>query len=101
MTFPDFQAIQCLNLLRYLINLPMQHLDLSPLPCAVPPENSRHSVNVGLGFVDDAVVLALLSGAAGSRFPQNIASLAMAADEMDYAGWPPSMLNGARFLRSA
>ncbi len=79
----------------------MQHLDLSPLPCAAPTENPRSILNACLGFVDDAVVLALLTGAAGSRFPQNIESLALAADEMDYAGWPPSMLNGARFLRSA
>lgn len=99
LTSPDFQAIQCLKLLRSLINLPMQHLDLSPLPCAVPSENSRHSVKVGLGFVDDAVVLALLTGNVGFRFHQCIESLALAADEMDYAGWPPSVLQDARFTR--
>lgn len=101
LTFPDFQAIQYRKLLRNLNKLPMQHLDLSPLPCAAPTENPRSSLNAGLGFVDDAAVLALLTGAAGSRFPQHVETLALAADEMDYAGWTPSMLNGTRFLRSA
>lgn len=72
----------------------MQHLDLSPLPCAAPPENPRPPANTGLGFVDDSVVLALLSGAMGSRLSQGIETLALAADEMDYAGWPPSVLSG-------
>jgi hypothetical protein len=79
----------------------MQHLDLCPLPCAASTENPRSILNAGLGFVDDAVVMALLTGAVGSRFPQNIVSLGLTSDEMDYAGWPPSMLNGAHFLRSA
>lgn len=79
----------------------MQHLDLSPLPCAHPSENSRPQANVGLGFVDDAVVLAILTGTAGSRFPQGIEALALATDEMDYAGWPNSVLPDARFTRRA
>ena len=74
----------------------MQHLDLRPLPCAVPPENSRPAAAT-LGFVDDSVVLALLAGAVGNRFAHGIQSLALAADETDYAGWPPSMLPLARF----
>jgi hypothetical protein len=47
--------------------------------------------------VDDAVVLALLTGTVGTRIPQNLETRALAVDEMDYAGWPPSMLAGARF----
>jgi hypothetical protein len=79
----------------------MQRLDLSPLPCAAPPENSRSLVNATLGFVDDAVVLALLSGTTGSRFSHAIESLALTADEMDYAGWPPSVLPDGRFSHRA
>ena len=79
----------------------MQHLELSPLPCAVPAENSRSPMNAGLGFVDDSVVLALLTGTVGSRLPQVTGTLALAADEMDYAGWPPSVLPNARFARRA
>jgi len=74
----------------------MQHLDLSPLPCAVPAENSQPAAAT-LGFVDDSVVLALLTGTVGSRFANGIQSLAQATDETDYAGWPPSMLPLARF----
>lgn len=77
----------------------MQQLDLSPLPCAFPSENPRHAPNAGLGFVDEAVVLELLTGNVGSRLIQDIESLALAADEMDYAGWPPSILPDPRSLR--
>jgi hypothetical protein len=99
LTLPDFQAIQYLKLLRNITRLPMQQLDLSPLPCVFPSENPRHAPNAGLGFVDEAVVLALLTGTVGSRFVQDIGSLALAADEMDYAGWPPSVLPDPRSLR--
>ena len=79
----------------------MQHLDLSPLPCSAPPESPRPPVSARLGFVDDAVVLALLTGTAGIRSPQNTETIVLTVNEMDYAGWPPSVMPGARFLRRA
>jgi hypothetical protein len=95
LTFPDFKGIHYSKLLRHLTFFPMQRLALSPLPCAVPPENA-HSPMGGLGYVDDAVVLSLLTGDMGTRFPQDTGTPSLAEDELDYAGWPPSSLAGAR-----
>jgi hypothetical protein len=47
----------------------------------------------GLGYVDDAVVLALLAGSVGSFIPQTIKTPAPVSDEMDYAGWPSGILS--------
>jgi hypothetical protein len=51
--------------------------------------------------VDDAAVLAILVGSVGSRLARGIETLALAADEMDYAGWPPSVLPNAHFAHRA
>ena len=66
----------------------MSQLDLSPLPSAFPEENDCPSTPADPGYVDDAAVLALLTGTIGSRFHPGVGALALAADEMDYAGWP-------------
>jgi hypothetical protein len=74
----------------------MSQLDLSPLPSASPEETGRPSIHPVPGYVDDAAVLALLTGNVGSRLQPGFGALALAADEMDYAGRPSGMPDGRR-----
>lgn len=53
------------------------------------------------GFVDDSVVWALLSGAAGNRAPGNVEPLTLAAHQMDYAGWHSMARNETRLVLRA
>jgi hypothetical protein len=75
----------------------MTRLDLKPLPCANAPEPRRSEMVSGLGFVDDAVILTLLGGGSASRISRDSRSLALASDEMDYAGWPRPPVPGRQF----
>lgn len=75
----------------------MTRLDLKPLPCAITPEPPRSDLTGGLGFVDDAVVLALLGGGPASRAIRDFRTLALAADEMDYACWSLAAVPGRPF----
>jgi hypothetical protein len=65
----------------------MNRLNLSPLPCARLSEETQSPSAEHQGFVDDAVVLALLTGPTESRPHENFETLALAADETDFAGW--------------
>lgn len=65
----------------------MNRLNLSPLPCARLSEETRSPSAEHQGFVDDAVVLALLTGPMESRPHEDLGTLALAANEMDFAGW--------------
>ncbi|MDP3849959.1 MAG: hypothetical protein Q8Q59_05600 [Luteolibacter sp.] len=65
----------------------MTRLNLTPLPCerfhgeSTPPSHDRD------GFVDDAVVRALITGPVQPR-PQGFCKdLALLADDIDFAGW--------------
>jgi len=67
----------------------MNRLNLSPLPCLRLPEGSRGPATSDHhpGFVDDAVVFALLRNPGKPAFTRDVARPALAADELDFAGW--------------
>lgn len=65
----------------------MNPLRLSPLPCLRSDEGSAVSATERDGFVDEAVVLALVAGSPVSRRISPPADLVLAADDMDFAGW--------------
>lgn len=65
----------------------MARLNLSPLPCLRAAEVSSMSEAERDGFVDDSVVLALVAGPAMTRPPADPKDLALAADDLDFAGW--------------
>lgn len=68
----------------------MDSLSLAPLP------TSRADL-VGtpqVGFVDDAVVARLLSPAVASRRTSSPDDLALAADDLDFAGWQLALADG-------
>lgn len=65
----------------------MTRLNLSPLPCTRLPEETCQTPADLQGFVDDAVVLALLTGTTDSGPHGNSGALALAASETDFAGW--------------
>jgi hypothetical protein len=64
----------------------MKHLQISALPCLRTDDSDMQTVERD-GFVDDKVILALLSGTPATRPPVDMGELALAADEMDFAGW--------------
>ena len=65
----------------------MTRLHLSPLPSVRFDEDSSDQVIERDGFVDDAAVLALLAGPTTRRAIPEAAELALASDDMDFAGW--------------
>jgi hypothetical protein len=65
----------------------MNSLKLSLLPSPRYDDVSGMPMVERDGFVDDAVVLALMAGPAMSRCQANSRDLALAADDMDFAGW--------------
>ena len=62
----------------------MTPLSLAPLPSTRATEDFAPGQ---VGFVDDAVVARLLSPVSASRIESCPADLALAADDMDFAGW--------------
>lgn len=60
---------------------------LSPLPRLNSDEDSREIEAQRDGFVDDAVIWALVAGPSASRPTGNAVDLALTADDMDFAGW--------------
>jgi len=74
----------------------MQRLNLSPLPCTSTAEDVRPAVTGHEGFVDEAVVRKLLAGPEESRQQGRSGALALAADEMDFAGWSLAQAPPAR-----
>jgi hypothetical protein len=82
----------------------MFRLDLSPLPC--PPlaeDTAGHKAYDDDGFVDDGVVLALLTQPAGRSAFRPLAAR-VAADALDFAGWQftprpqPAVIDEARWM---
>ncbi len=66
----------------------MTRLPLNPLPSVRFDQDSSVPVVEREGFVDDAVVLALVAGPPSAQRPlPQAAALALAADDMDFAGW--------------
>jgi hypothetical protein len=65
----------------------MKSLRLSLLPSVRPPEESGSLRMEREGFVDEAAVLALLSGPTHLRSSSYPEDLALAADDLDFAGW--------------
>jgi hypothetical protein len=66
----------------------MKRLDVSPLPCMEVPEETRGHGATDEGFVEDAVILHLLTAAGPYRDRHHEPANAPAADAFDYAGWP-------------
>lgn len=65
----------------------MNRLNLSPFPSLRSDEASSIPRIEKDGFVDDDVVLALVAGTSPSRSSADPGDLALAADDMDFAGW--------------
>lgn len=65
----------------------MNTLALSPLPSARTEEESNLLQMEREGFVDEAVVAALVSGPRYQRSTACPEDLALAVDDMDFAGW--------------
>jgi hypothetical protein len=84
LTLPEFIPIHWINH-RQLI---MPDLGLSPLPSLRANEESSQFLMEREGFVDEAVVAALRAASASPvrsvGYPED---LALAADDLDFAGW--------------
>lgn len=66
----------------------MHSLCLSPIPRLQSPDSAAPNTTDDLDFVDEGVISALLTGSTSSPRPLAIpADLALAADDMDFAGW--------------
>jgi hypothetical protein len=66
----------------------MQPLKLSPLPCAIPPEEIPSTIRSECGFVDEAVVRALMAGPVFSpRLECERPEVAVKGTALDFAGW--------------
>ncbi len=65
----------------------MTPLSLAPLPTTRSDGNSCSAETREIGFVDDAVVARLLSPVPVARVGSSFEDLALAADDMDFAGW--------------
>lgn len=60
---------------------------LRPLPCQRTDEGNLNLAVERDGFVDDAVVFALMAGPVQSRSQGHADQLVLSADDMDFAGW--------------
>ncbi len=65
----------------------MNTLGLSPIPSTRIEEDSSSLRMEREGFVDEAVVAAMVSGPRSSRSAPCPGDLALAVDDMDFAGW--------------
>lgn len=65
----------------------MNTLSLSPLPTVRKEEASDSFLMEREGFVDEAVVTALVAGGSLPRYAPVSSDLALSADDMDFAGW--------------
>jgi hypothetical protein len=66
----------------------MQPLKLSPLPCALPAEDNPAVMRGECGFVDEAVVRALMAGPVFSpRVENERLGVVAKANALDFAGW--------------
>ncbi|MES2660981.1 MAG: hypothetical protein V4689_20315 [Verrucomicrobiota bacterium] len=76
----------------------MNSLELSPLPSIRTDDDSPSLQMEREGFVDEAVVAALVSGPRSSRSMAYPEDLVLAVDDMDFAGWqitPATPFRGA------
>lgn len=67
--------------------LPMHPLKLTPLPSMRPDDQPGQFAGGQDGFVDEAVVLALMAGPIPLRHTPPSGELVLTGDDMDYAGW--------------
>lgn len=74
----------------------MTTLRLSPLPSHRPSDESGSRNMEKEGFVDEAVVTALISAPHFGRSMAYPADLALAADDLDFAGWQLPATQAAR-----
>ncbi len=74
----------------------MKSLSLSLLPSVRNPEESDSLQMEREGFVDEAAVFALLSGPTHLRSVSYPEDLALAADDLDFAGWQVPTAPAAR-----
>jgi hypothetical protein len=66
----------------------MQPLKLSPLPCAIPAEENPAVIRGECGFVDEAVVRALMAGPVFTPKLENArVEVAAKGNALDFAGW--------------
>lgn len=76
----------------------MNSLRLSPLPSTRTEDDSPSRQMEREGFVDEAVVAALMSGPKSTRSTAYPEDLVLAVDDMDFAGWqlsPATPFRGA------
>ncbi|HSP42517.1 MAG TPA: hypothetical protein VLO11_06585 [Luteolibacter sp.] len=66
----------------------MKPLDVSPLPCMEVSDDTRKPDTATEGFVEDAVVLHLLTAAGANGGWQHEPVNTQPAGALDYAGWP-------------
>lgn len=74
----------------------MNSLRLSPLPSTRPSDESGSLTTEREGFVDEAVVTALISDTHSGRSMAYPEDLALAADDLDFAGWQLPATRAAR-----
>jgi hypothetical protein len=83
LTYPEFHDTHLINQAQPIMN-PNR---LSPLPSNRATEDSGSLKMEREGFVDEEVVLALVNGPRHLRSTAYPADLALAADDLDFAGW--------------
>jgi hypothetical protein len=89
---PDFLYTRVINQSKPIMN----SLRLGPLPSTRLSDESG-SLTVGReGFVDEAVVMALISDTHSGRSMACPEDLALAADDLDFAGWQLPATQAAR-----
>lgn len=74
----------------------MNSLRLSPLPSIRPSDESGSRSMEKEGFVDEAVVMALITETHPGRSVAYPEDLALAADDLDFAGWQLPATQAAR-----
>jgi len=66
----------------------MRRLDVSPLPCFDATEEACSPYRTDVGFVEDSVVVALLTAPCSSGGWETWPGMPELAGALDYAGWP-------------
>ena len=74
----------------------MNSLRLSPLPSTRPSDESDSRSMEREGFVDEAVVMTLITETHPGRRVAYPEDLALAADDLDFAGWQLPVTHAAR-----
>jgi len=82
----DYSRLPVQKVFRFS-KFPMNRLNLSPLPRLRSERESGAPQGADNGFVDEAVILALIAGPVIPRRLPDASDLALAPDNMDFAGW--------------